>query len=273
MKLRGCLRGRKVKASAEEKVGGGWRGPAEKKPGGRFPQKGGPPEAPHVGTLNSLSPGYKHLAKKRFHPTPFTMTDHILEVAETIQTASIVSHPSATHDLNPSTAASEKQPVVVAPASEAGSLSSDIVDPSRVIRPIRRRQTLPPLPDLRFEQSYLASLKGADTWGRVAWSTIRDQVRGTGEPISDEPHSGIRMANDDCFLLQVLLPLIQGTVWTLALSGWRFWNRNASLSGHTLGSRIRRWWYGVNNWKLPAVGWTKDPKLASQVEDVSHSFQ
>ncbi|KAJ5381307.1 uncharacterized protein N7496_003735 [Penicillium cataractarum] len=168
------------------------------------------------------------------------MTDHILEVAETIQTASIVSHPSAAHDINPSTAASEKLPVVAAPASDAGSLSSDIVDPSRVIRPLRRRQTLPPLPDLRFEQSYLASLKDADTWGRVAWITVRDQV---------------------------LLPLIQGTVWTLALSGWRFWNRNASLSGHTLGSRIRRWWYGVNNWKLPPVGWTKDPKLASQVEE------
>ncbi|CEJ60509.1 hypothetical protein PMG11_09081 [Penicillium brasilianum] len=174
------------------------------------------------------------------------MTDHVLEVAETIQTASIVSHPSAAHDINPSTAASEKQPVVAAPASDAGSLSSDIVDPSRVIRPIRRRQTLPPLPDLRFEQSYLASLKDADTWGRVAWITVRDQV---------------------------LLPLIQGTVWTLALSGWRFWNRNASLSGHTLGSRIRRWWYGVNNWKVPPVGWTKDPKLASHVEEFLQFYE
>ncbi|KAJ5176940.1 uncharacterized protein N7482_002817 [Penicillium canariense] len=168
------------------------------------------------------------------------MADHILEVAETIQSASIVSNPSAAHDINPATAASEKQPVVAAPASDAGSLSSDIVDPSRVIRPIRRRHTLPPLPDLRFEQSYLASLKDADTWGRVTWITVRDQV---------------------------LLPLIQGTVWTLALAGWRFWNRSASLSGHTLGSRIRRWWYEVNNWKLPPLGWTKDSKLASQVED------
>lgn len=68
--------------------------------------------------------------------------------------------------------------------------------------------------------------------------------------------------------LQVLLPLIQGTVWTLALSGWKFWNRNASLSGQTVGSRIRRWWYDVNNWKLPPK-WTKSPQLASQVEEVS----
>ncbi|KAF3395734.1 hypothetical protein F1880_007108 [Penicillium rolfsii] len=195
------------------------------------------------------------------------MADHILEVPETIQTASIVSHPSAAHDINPSTAASEKQPVVAAPASDAGSLSSDIVDPSRVIRPLRRRQTLPPLPDLRFEQSYLASLKDADTWGRVAWITVRDQVWGTYMKLSDETHSDDCVTDSSCFHLQVLLPLIQGTVWTLALSGWRFWNRTASLSGHTLGSRIRRWWYGVNNWELPPVGWTKNQKLASNVEE------
>lgn len=110
------------------------------------------------------------------------MADHALEVPETIQTASLRFNPSAAHDINPSTAASEKRPVVAAPASDAGSLSSDIVDESRVIRPLRRRQTLPPLPDLRFEQSYLASLKDADTWGRVAWITVRDQVRTTATP-------------------------------------------------------------------------------------------
>lgn len=115
------------------------------------------------------------------------------------------------------------------------SISSD------VLRPVlpRRRPNLPPLPDLRFEQSYLASLNGADTWGRVAWITVRDQM---------------------------LLPLIQGTLWTLALAGWRSWNRNASVSGATLGSRLRRWWYGVNNWELPPA---RNPRLAAQVEDVS----
>ena len=102
--------------------------------------------------------------------------NHALEVAGTIQTSTIRSNPSPTHDINPATAASEKQPVTAAPSSEAGSLPSDIVDPSRVIQPVRRRQTLPPLPDLRFEQSYLASIKDADTWGRVAWITVRDQV-------------------------------------------------------------------------------------------------
>lgn len=171
---------------------------------------------------------------------PLKMTDPALELAETIQTASIKRDPSPRHDINPPTAASEKRPVARRSSSEADSIPSDIVDPSRMVRPVSRRHTLPPLPDLRFEQSYLASLRGADTWGRVAWITIRDQV---------------------------LLPLIQGTLWTLALSGWRYWNRTASLSGQTLGSRLRRWWYEVNNWKLPPLSTTKDPRLAAKVED------
>ncbi|OQD74342.1 hypothetical protein PENDEC_c011G02693 [Penicillium decumbens] len=174
------------------------------------------------------------------------MADHALDIPQVLQSASINRNPSPAHDINPSTSGSQKQPVVAAPASDAASIASDIVDPSRVIRPVRRRQTLPPLPDLRFEQSYLASIRDADSWGRVAWITIRDQV---------------------------LLPLIQGTVWTLALSGWRFWNRNASLSGHTLGSRIRRWWYEVNNWKLPPMGWTKDPKLAAQAQEFLQFYE
>ncbi|GKZ54776.1 hypothetical protein AnigIFM49718_010899 [Aspergillus niger] len=169
------------------------------------------------------------------------MTDPALQIPEVIQTASINPAPSAEHDVNPPTAASEKQPIVEDDvASEAGSIPSDVIDPHRMIKPVSRRHHLPPLPDLRFEQSYLASLRGADTWGRVAWITIRDQV---------------------------LLPLIQGTVWTLALSGWRFWNRNASLSGQTLGSKIRRWWYEVNNWKLPPLRSARDPHMAAKVED------
>ncbi|KAJ9325571.1 hypothetical protein C8Q69DRAFT_447621 [Paecilomyces variotii] len=168
------------------------------------------------------------------------MSNPAIEIAETIQTASIKHDPSPTHDINPPTAASERIPIARAP-SEAGSIPSDIVDPSRVIRPLTRRHHLPPLPDLRFEQSYLASLRGADTWGRIAWITIRDQV---------------------------ILPLMQGTLWTLALAGWRHWNRGASLQGHTLGSRLRRWWYEVNNWELPRPrNVLRDRKLAGQVQD------
>lgn len=152
------------------------------------------------------------------------MSDPNIQVAETIQTASLNRNLSPAHDVNPSASTSEKQPAVRTAPSEAPSIPSDIVDASRMIRPVSRHRNLPPLPDLRFEQSYLASLRGAETWGRVAWITIRDQV---------------------------FLPLIQGTLWTLALSGWRYWNRSTALSGRSLGSRVRKWWYEVNNWELP----------------------
>ncbi|KAL1968994.1 hypothetical protein VTN77DRAFT_828 [Rasamsonia byssochlamydoides] len=168
------------------------------------------------------------------------MSNPSLGIAEAIQTASINRNPSPTHGINPSTAASKREPVEVDP-SDAASIPSDIVDPSRVIKPVSRRPHLPPLPDLRFEQSYLASLQGADSWQRIAWITVRDQV---------------------------LLPLIQGTLWTLALAGWRFWNRNAQLHGNTLGSRIRRWWYEVNKWELPpARNVARDRSLVGKIED------
>lgn len=35
---------------------------------------------------------------------------------------------------------------------------------------------MPPLPDLRFEQSYLKSIEKAEGWGQVAYITVRDQV-------------------------------------------------------------------------------------------------
>ena len=70
----------------------------------------------------------------------------------------------------------QKQPTTTTAPSESPSIPSDIVDAGRMVKPTSRRHNLPPLPDLRFEQSYLASLKGADTWGRIAWITARDQV-------------------------------------------------------------------------------------------------
>jgi len=116
-----------------------------------------------------------------------------LQVAETIQTASINRDPSPTHDLNPSTAASAKEPVTVSPNVPAFGSSlnkynydeDDGIDveneeediPYSVLKPVPRRASFGPLPDLRFEQSYLASIAGADTRWRVAYITIRDQVR------------------------------------------------------------------------------------------------
>ncbi|KAE8446130.1 hypothetical protein EG329_012501 [Mollisiaceae sp. DMI_Dod_QoI] len=181
-----------------------------------------------------------------------------LEIAETIQTASIKRNPSPSHDLNPSTTASEKEPVKLsqpshAPASESsldkyayddedGIDASEEEDiPYSVLKPVPRRPSFGPLPDLRFEQSYLASIAGADSRWRVLWITVRDQV---------------------------FLPLIQGMVWSLALHGWRYWNKNAELSGSSVGAKVRRWWYNVNNWKIEGI--TKaagNQKLANEVGD------
>lgn len=79
---------------------------------------------------------------------------------------------------------------------------------------------------------------------------------------------------------QVLLPLLQGTLWTLALQGWRFWNRSAKFSGANVGSRIRRWWWGVNNWDIPAegnartaaAGMSQTERFADEVGEVSFFF-
>ncbi len=171
-----------------------------------------------------------------------------VELASILQSASVKRHPSPHHDVNPATAASAKAPATVTVHSPSSSLksattssdraSSDIVD-NVSIRP--RRSTLPPLPDLRFEQSYLASIKNADTWPKVAYITLRDQV---------------------------LMPLAQGLGWNLALFGWRFWNRGTKFGGQTLGSRVRRWWWDVNNWEPPKEA---QRTFASDVEDVRHS--
>ena len=160
-----------------------------------------------------------------------------IDVASTIQSASIKRNPSPHHDLNPSTAASSKQPVRFQSPSPSSPSSPKSTIPYDALRPIPRTTKLPPLPDLRFEQSYLASLQGSSDWKVITYITVRDQV---------------------------VLPLVQGTLWTLLLSGWRYWNRSAQFGGKTVGSRIRRWWWGVNNWEIPK----KKDKLAGDVGEV-----
>lgn len=107
-----------------------------------------------------------------------------LQLAETLQTAHINRSPSPKHDINPSTAASKKEPVTVSESSQHDFLD-DLDDeeeddeegiPYSVLRPTKRSAHLPPLPDLRFEQSYLHSIANADTWWKVALITARDQV-------------------------------------------------------------------------------------------------
>ncbi|KAI0128489.1 hypothetical protein BJ170DRAFT_331307 [Xylariales sp. AK1849] len=174
------------------------------------------------------------------------------QIAETIQTAHIKRDPSPHHDLNPSTAASEKEPVRLEEEQQRqqhraeggeeaeeeeerdgidladekydGASDKDSEIPVSVLRPQRRRTSFPPMPDLRFEQSYLHSIRDAGSWGVVGWITVRDQI---------------------------MMPFAQGILYNLAMCGWQHWNRNAQYSGGSVGARIRRWWYGVNNWVIP----------------------
>jgi len=158
--------------------------------------------------------------------------DAAIQMAETIQTASIVDSPSVEHDMNPSTAASEKEPVRI-DRRLSEDMMSDIDEdevPISLLRPMPRKPQMPPLPDLRFEQSYLSSIKDAKDWKVVTYITIRDQV---------------------------LMPLVQGLAWTLVVSGWRHLNRSSQLQGQSVGAKIRRWWWEVNNWTVPEIATKK----------------
>ncbi|KAH8728208.1 hypothetical protein GQ44DRAFT_676439 [Phaeosphaeriaceae sp. PMI808] len=148
------------------------------------------------------------------------------EIASTLQGASIKRHPSPRHDLNPSTTVSEKRPVTLNshPDPDADSDLAEDEIPVSILNPVPRRQNMPPLPDLRFEQSYLKSIANAESWKGVLWITLKDQV---------------------------IFCFAQGVLYTLLLSGWRHWNRSSQFSGRGVGARIRRWWWGVNDWKIP----------------------
>lgn len=188
------------------------------------------------------------------------MDNLVPELVSTIQSTSIQHNPDADYDLNPSTSASAKLPVTISdsyaeldpsdldPSNDLSPTSSRTSSiPTATLEPLPRKRNLPPLPDMRFEQSYLKSIEHTDSPYTIAYITIRDQV---------------------------LLPLFQGTLYSLAVLGWRFWNRNASVSGAGWGSRARRWWYETNNWELPGLGGGRSGKgkgreFARQVGEVS----
>lgn len=166
------------------------------------------------------------------------MSSIAAEITSTIQATHINRAPSPHHDINPSTAADTK--ILVEPrSSPQSSLPSS---PGHIsTEPRRRRQPLPPLPDLRFEQSYLASIPDGATCTTVAFITMRDQV---------------------------LFPLFQGVLWSLAVAGWKHWNRATNLKGSSLGARVRRWWWDVNNWKIPAEEPILNEPAAAMAQDV-----
>ncbi|KHJ31174.1 putative duf1770 domain-containing protein [Erysiphe necator] len=130
------------------------------------------------------------------------------------------------------TTTSRKSPCLSSFAME-GSYSSDEEEKEENYRFLRhskytwnRRSKPNPLPDLRFEQSYRNSIADAKTVGNIILITIRDQV---------------------------ILPLLQGTVWSLALLGWAHWSRAVQVSGNSTGTKIKRWWHKANYWKLKSL--------------------
>jgi hypothetical protein len=168
------------------------------------------------------------------------MSDDITtQIAETIQTAHIQHNPDPLHDINPSTAADTRIPAAAHHLDSVESSSDDLDDdddddvPLSVLHPPHgydhndaqpRSTQLYPIPDLRFEQSYLHGIAGADTYWKVAWITL---------------------------VHQVVMPFVQGIGYNLLVLGWRHWGKNVQLHGTSIGARTRRWWWNVNNWKIP----------------------
>lgn len=188
--------------------------------------------------------------------------DAAIQAAETLQSAHIAHSPDVEHDINPSTAASAKEPVRLNRSLSIDSVPDADEDeiPLSLLRPTPRRSQMPPLPDLRFEQSYLASIKDTDDWKVIAYITMKDQVHGNVWYLC------CSQANVH---VQVVMPLVQGIAWTLIVSGWRHWNGAAKFGGQTVGARIRRWWWGVNNWTIPKHGRStlRDTKLAESARE------
>lgn len=118
-------------------------------------------------------------------------SDIPMQIAETIQTAHINRAPSAAHDINPSTAADTRELVRLVDKKMASEYKDEDEDdddiPVSMLRSQRRFSHLPPIPDLRFEQSYLHSIKDAKSWWMVAWITTRDQVRLVHRLVAQRP--------------------------------------------------------------------------------------
>lgn len=76
-------------------------------------------------------------------------------------------------------------------------------------QPTRSQIVRPPIPDLRFEQSYLRSIAPAKgNWLWVAILSLRDQL---------------------------VMPLTQGFLWALAVTGYRAWAQYAAANGQAWG--------------------------------------
>ncbi|CAI4219238.1 unnamed protein product [Parascedosporium putredinis] len=110
------------------------------------------------------------------------MDDFATQAAEIIQVAHINRNPDPRRDINPSTAASKREPVSLVIDSDDDDEDSPYV--------VRKPPSSSPIPDLRFEQSYLRSISKAQTWWEVAFITVKDQVR-FATPPSGRPREGL----------------------------------------------------------------------------------
>ena len=124
---------------------------------------------------SNCSPPINYKPSKRSDEAKEMSSSIPTQLAETIQATHINRHPDPAHDINPATAASAKKPVYT--SIEKVSHGEDD-DETVVVRawPVQRTQKFPPIPDMRFEQSYLHSIEKAEGWGDVLYITVKDQV-------------------------------------------------------------------------------------------------
>jgi hypothetical protein len=169
------------------------------------------------------------------------MEDAATSLAQTAaQDSHIIGHPSPSWDIAPAIAADRAPSIVrdALPSIQFSSSRAELLrlsqhphkqeddDDDETVSEISledpphppserkpRRQNLPPIPDLRFEQSYLKQLEAAK--GSVLWMviiTIREQV---------------------------LFPGIQGFLWALGMAGIRTLRTRQAENGKEWGGWIR----------------------------------
>jgi Autophagy receptor ATG43 len=152
----------------------------------------------HCQALNITTSARPHKSLSPHTRIAATMSDIPLPAQTLLQDTHMRQHPTLS-DVHPSTSADSIH--LLDDEDEVASISSSVLDGPK--------KTLPPLPDLRFEQSYLASIAPAEgVWWKILLITLKDQM---------------------------VFPLVQGLLYNVAVAGWRSWNRNARFGGRSLG--------------------------------------
>lgn len=91
--------------------------------------------------------------------------------------------------------------------STTSEYSATLIHPNQ--NHLRQKRPLPPIPDLRFEESYLTGIAAANgVWWKILLITVKDQM---------------------------ILPLLQGLGYNLLLIGWWRWNSRVMWGGKGVG--------------------------------------